>query len=233
MTFEEAIEILGIDLSKVISKAYKEKAKQFHPDAGGSHEKMIQLNEAVNVLRNRINNSDYEQISKIMSEFVKQMNEFYSGIDKINKIFEEKEQKRDKYWNTISEINHEVWKQKSKFKNESDFYEYVGNELLKIGYNNIAYDNFLDANINKYYAILKKFNMIYIDSNTYQARYSKKKDGSKVGPYYYRVWKENGKFRQKYVGKELPESALGELTVGIRKKKCLGIAINYANEIFG
>lgn len=45
---------------------------------------------------------------------------------------------------------------------------------------------------------------------SYYQDYTRDKDGNKYGPYWYKTWKEEGKTRKKYVGKELPEDVKRE-----------------------
>src|ERR1035438_8527059 len=63
-TFTDYYAVLGVredaDLD-TIKDAYRRLAMQFHPDRGGSHEKMLQINEAFHVLINPTARAEYDR----------------------------------------------------------------------------------------------------------------------------------------------------------------------------
>lgn len=84
----------------------------------------------------------------------------------------------------------------------------------------------------KYYVIHNRLKELYTDAGTYQARYRKRKDGTLVGPYWYRMYRQDGRLKQEYVGRELPESARGEPTAARRREKCLREAEEWYDKMY-
>jgi len=103
-------DILGITpdaSSEVIKQAYRERAMKWHPDRGGSHEKMVLINEAWFILSNPItrknynslirNNNDhffqqsmYEDVAsakKAAQDYPKEWHAFEYWLDKLFKDF--------------------------------------------------------------------------------------------------------------------------------------------------
>jgi len=61
-------EILGVDKSATqeeIKKAYRNKAKEYHPDAGGDAEKFKQINEANSILSDEAKRKDYDRYGSV------------------------------------------------------------------------------------------------------------------------------------------------------------------------
>lgn len=165
---------------------------------------------------------EQKEFIKIKQAYDYLNNQFGSNTDKQN-ISNQQQTTGTKKEIIKQQIITEVINLKSKYQSIADFYKYIEGELRAAGYKgDLLYVNNLDLYINKYYLCIVKFRELYIDTNTYQLR----------GQYIYKVWKDNGKYKQKYVGKELPESACGELSMRKRKAKCLGQAIEYGNYIF-
>jgi len=71
MAKKEYYKILGIDKSAKITeirKAYRDLAKQNHPDKGGDVEKMKELNEAYEILRDKKKRDGYDRNEEVSIE---------------------------------------------------------------------------------------------------------------------------------------------------------------------
>lgn len=83
------------------------------------------------------------------------------------------------------------------------------------------------------YAEERRFAELYVDRATYQAVYREYPDGRRAGPYWYRLERQGQRVVRRYVGRELPPSALGEPLARRREEKCRKMAREWAASVFG
>ena len=83
------------------------------------------------------------------------------------------------------------------------------------------------------YAEERRFAELYVDRATYQAVYREYPDGRRAGPYWYRIIRQGPRVGRRYVGRELPPSALGEPLAREREQKCRRMAREWAAGLFG
>ena len=58
-SIQQALEVLGLPpmiSQKELKERYRELSKRYHPDRGGSHEEMAQINRAYKILQNYMEN---------------------------------------------------------------------------------------------------------------------------------------------------------------------------------
>jgi hypothetical protein len=83
------------------------------------------------------------------------------------------------------------------------------------------------------YAEERRFAELYTDRATYQAVYREYANGRRAGPYWYRITRQGRRVVRRYVGRELPPSALDEPLARERERKCWEMARQWAAKLFG
>lgn len=79
----------------------------------------------------------------------------------------------------------------------------------------------------------RRFAELYVDRGTYQPVYREYPDGRRAGPYWYRITRQGPRVVRRYVGRELPPSALGEPLARERERRCREMAQQWAAKLFG
>ncbi|NHM25956.1 hypothetical protein G7K71_02805 [Desulfofundulus sp. TPOSR] len=266
MTLAEALEILRLDgeyTAEAVAAAYRRRAKECHPDAGGSMEEMVRLNQARDVVMDAIKNG------WTGPNFFSGTSSGFSGFgadiwEHLRRRYEEsrrgeQERQQNEEWDEWKKQREERKKRrealrlytkgaKAAFKRDvSRFKEMLSNVFKENDHNPAVYAAFIQLlneagysrtetgyqRYEEFYAVQKRFQEIYTDSSTYQARFRQRKDGSFAGPYWYRVVKDKEKgVRYEYVGRRLPETAYEEPSAEKRKEKCMEMARKWVKEKF-
>jgi|GEM_PF-3494002 len=254
MTLTEAAQILGLKISgltrEAVQKAFREKVKIYHPDVGGTHEDMLKLNEARDILFQYVKDTpgaeqqqqqkdwNFDEIFREYWERTRQeaQREQRREQEKKRKEWEEKARERKRYTEGVKKsYESDVERFKKIIVEHADnpaFWKAVedvagqkGWRLYFSGYN-------LFFEYKKFYAAKQMYDQLFTDKSTYQAVYRAKKDGTQAGPYWYRVKTEKGKTKREYVGMNLPKSAMGEPLAGKRSEKCWQMAREWAEKAF-
>jgi len=123
------------------------------------------------------------------------------------------------YNNDIERISNMVEQLFQEIGENPALWKVLGDKLKEHGYHDLRYKTTFYRPYEEWYIKRNRFNELYTDKNTYQARFRKRKDGTMAGPYWYRVYRDGGKTKQEYVGRRLPESAFDEPSASKRKEK--------------
>jgi curved DNA-binding protein CbpA len=262
VTLDEALRILGLthtSLSKEsLAAAYRAKTKQYHPDVGGSAEEMVRLNRAREVAEEALKmGSDWLRAFQALDE---QLRQWTGGVpfDEWLRRMEEERRKQEERWRREEEEKRRREELRKRYAEglrkaylaDLKAFRKLLKELAEKHEGNPAlYQAMLDVleaaryrgfgKKNPYreyearYAARRRFEEIYADDSTYQARFRKRKDGTTAGPYWYRVRRQGSSVRYEYVGRRLPESAMEEPNAEKRRAKCMEEARWWVKENLG
>ncbi len=251
MDILEALRILGLPYhgtpsTEQVSTAYRAKAKQCHPDAGGSNGDMARLNQARDTLLKWLDKplsrfNPFGDLRKTWEEIMREQtaaqgNEddwgsgFRSRHNPLSKEFEadfdaaeQKRAEQKKYTKGVKTAHaSDVERFRSALLRYLEKHRHNPACLQAMDELSKDYKYYHTDNYRVYYLLRNKRDEILKTLLTDTASYQERNRGDKT--YYYRVSVVNGKTLYDYAGKSLPESALGELTATKRKAKCVNEA---------